>query len=141
MKKKFNVIDGLIILFLAAVVAVGMVYVRRISKPAEEGTKTIVLEVREKKELFASVMQEGDQLWDGTQKKEFGVLKSVEKRPARKDVVSQKDGTIRSVEIPERYDIYLTVEVPESEKVNVGKGLWLESQRYKCNGYILEVSE
>ena len=141
MKKKLNVIDLLIILFLAAVIAAGMLYARKISKPAEEGPKTIVLEVTEKREGFLSVMQEGDQLWDGTQKKEFGVLKSVESRPASKDAFSQKDGKIRKVEIPERYDLYLTVEVPESKKVNVGKGLWLESQRYKCSGYVLEVSE
>lgn len=139
--KKYNIIDILIVCLIAAVVAGGIFAVRQFTKESETETKTIVLEIRQQKDSFCKVIKKGDVVYDGVENTKLGAVKDFEIKPAETDGKSALDGTIKRVQIPERYDILLHIEAPKDTDVQVGKQLWIETSLYKASGYILGVTE
>lgn len=143
-KKRFNVLDWLIVLFCIAVLAGGAWFLTSRGKSADKSAdKTVVavLEVKEQYGAFETMLKHGEVLYDKVQNVEYGVLEDYEILPATKTTVSQLDGTVRNVEIPDRYDFHLSIRVPESEKVVVGKNLSLKAKLYRCSGYVIEVRD
>lgn len=141
MKKKFNVIDILIILFIVLAVGGGTFAVRSFMNRGSGETKQIVLEVTDKEENFCKVIKKDDEVYDGVENVKLGKVVDFEIKDAEIDSISSIDGTIKHTKIPERYDILLTIEIPQETDVQVGKQLWIESSMYKCSGYILEVND
>lgn len=139
--KKFNIIDILIVVLAVIIVVGGIFAVKQFTKETDTEKKTIVLEIKEQKDEFCKVIKSGDIVYDGTDNKELGKVKSFEIKPAVKDGKSLLDGTIKSTEIPERYDILLDIETAKDTDVQVGKQMWIETAVYKASGYILGVTE
>lgn len=139
--KKFNIIDVLIVVFVAAVVAVGMLAVNRFTKDEATETKTVILEITDQKEGFCSVIKEGEIVYDGTENTKLGTVTSYEIKPCEKYGTSLIDGTVKRSEVPDRYDILLYIEAPKDTDVQVGKQMWIETSMYKASGYILGVTE
>ncbi len=140
-KRRFNIVDILIVLVLAAVIAAACFFLagQKEQNEAAAVSKTVVFEAKEKTEEFCTLPKEGDIIWEGTKKVEFGRIKSVEKKPATTDTTSLKDGTMVKAEIPGLYDLYLTIEVTNpTVDTSVGKMMWINSRMYKSNGYIIE---
>ena len=140
-KRRFNIVDILIVLVLAIVIAAAC-FLLTCQKEQDElaaVSKTVVFEAKEKTEEFCSLPKEGDIIWEGTKKVEFGRIKSVDKKPATTETTSLKDGTMVKAEIPDLYDLYLTIEVTNpSVDTSVGKMMWINSRLYKTNGYVIE---
>ena len=141
MKKKFNALDVLIAVLIVVVCAGGIFVVRQLMSPADEGTKTIVVEVNDKKESFCDVLKKDDKVMDGVENVELGTIVDFEVKPAETDSISTLDGVISRTTVPERYDVKFVIEIPQSTEVQVGKMLWLETNFYKCSGYILEIND
>ena len=141
MKKKFNALDIFIIVAVIIVCAAGIYVVRQFMNPAEEGTKTVVVEVNDKKESFCKILKKNDEVMDGVENVDLGTIIDFEVKPAETDSISTLDGVISRTTVPERFDIKMTIEIPQSTEVQVGKMLWLETDFYKCSGYILEIND
>lgn len=139
-KKRFNAVDLIIVISVIAIAAVGFFAVKHFTGKTSEETKTIVLETKKKKEGFCDVVKVGEVAFDGVQNTELGKIKYVNFKPAVEDTISVLDGSIKSAEIPNRYDVYITIEVPADSDVAVGKQMWIETGTYKCDGYIVEVN-
>lgn len=141
-KKRFNFLDLLIILFCVLVLAGGTWFLTsRGKKAAEKPEETMlaVLEVKEQYGAFESMLSRGETLYDNVQNVEFGTLEDYTIVPSIATTVSQKDGTVRKTEIPDRYDFHLVLRIPKDEKIVVGKNLSLKAKLYKCAGYVIEV--
>lgn len=139
-KKKFNAVDLIIVILVIIIAAGGFFAVKHFTGKSSEETKTIVLETKKKKKDFCDVIKTGEIAFDGVQNVELGKIEGVEIKPAVEDTISVLDGSIKSAEIPNRYDAYITIEVPESCDVAVGKQVWIETGTYKCDGYVVEVN-
>lgn len=140
-KKKFNVIDTLIVVFVIVVIAGGAFAVRQFMNRGDGETKTIVVEVTERKESFCSILKKDDVAYDGVENVKLGNVVDYEVKPAEIDSISSLNGTIKHTVIPERYDILLTLEIPQETDIQVGKQLWIETSLYKCDGYVVEVND
>lgn len=140
-RKKLNSIDVIIVLIAVILIAGGAYAIKQFAGSGEEKSKTIVVEVREQKESLCNILKKDDIAYDGVENVKLGKVVNYEVLPAEIDSISTLSGTIENVLIPERYDILLTIEVPESTKVQVGKQLWIETSLYKCSGYVLEVDD
>lgn len=139
--RKFNAIDILIIFFAAVVIVGGTFAVNKFMNRESGETKQIVLEVLDNKKSFCDIVKTGETVYDGVENVQLGQIIAVETKPAETDSFSSIDGVIKHTTIPERYDMYLTIEIPQETDVLVGKQLWLETAAYKCSGYILEVND
>ena len=140
-KKKFNAVDVIIILFVVIIIAVVAFIVRQFINSGEGEMKRIVVEVTEQKDTFCDILTKGDIAYDGVENVKLGTVVDFEVKPSEIDSISSLDGTIKHTSIPERYDIFLTIEVPQETEAPVGKQLWIETSLYKCDGYIIEVDD
>ena len=140
-KKKFNVIDVLIILLVAVVIVVGAFVVRQAMNGSDGETKMIVVEVTERKKSFCDILKKDDLAYDGVENVKLGKVVDFEVKPAQIDSTSSSDGTIKRTTIPERYDILLSLEIPQDTEIQVGKQLWIETSLYKCDGYVIKVDD
>lgn len=143
-KKRFNILDFIIVLFCILVLAGGTWFLTSRGKQASkspEKTVIAVLEVKEQYGALESQLVRGEVLLDNVQKVEFGTLTDYKIVPSVATTISQTDGTVRKTEIPDRYDFHLSIRVPESEKIVVGKNLSLRGKLYKCSGYVIEVRD
>ena len=141
MKKKINALDVFIVILVVVVCAAGVFVIRQFINPADEGTKTVVVEVNDKKESFCEILKKNDKVMDGVENVELGTIVDFEVKPAETDSISTLDGVISRTRVPERYDVKFVIEIPQSTEVQVGKMLWLETNFYKCSGYILEIND
>ncbi len=141
MKKiKFNLIDILVVVLVLALIAGGVFFAKSYNKNEEQGTKTIVLEAKELKKSICDVVKTDDIAYDGTKNTRLGEIVDFEVKPAMTDSISSRDGVVKKVEIPERYDLYLTIEVPQNSDIQIGEHFWIETSVFKCNGYVLEIN-
>lgn len=140
-KKKFNAVDLVIVVLVIAIAAGGFFAIKMFSEKSEEQTKIIVLETKKKKESFCEIIKPGETAFDGVQNTELGKITDVQVKPAVEDIISVVDGSITNAIVPNRYDVYITIEVPESSEVAVGKQFWIETKTFKCDGYIVKVDD
>lgn len=139
--KKFNAIDVIIILFVAVVLVGGTFFVKNFMNGDSGETKKIVIEVLDNEKSFCDIIKTGETAYDGVENVKLGEIVGVEIKPAETDSFSSLDGVIKHTTIPERYDMLLTLEIPQETDVLVGKQMWLETPTYKCSGYILEIND
>lgn len=141
MKRKFNAVDLIIVIFILIVIAGGIFAVRMLGSEKTIETKTIVVELTKQKEYFTKIIKKGEIAYDGVENTRLGEVVDFKIENAKSDGISTLDGTVGRSPFPERYDIMLTIEVPESTDVQVGKQMWIETNTYKCNGYVLQVTD
>ncbi len=141
-KKRFNVIDTLIVLAVIGVIAAVILVMGITPETSASDTKTVVLEVKEKTEEFCRVPKEGDIILDAATKEEIG--KVVGKRTEEGEIIltSAEEGKAVKSKIPDRYSLYLTLELHTGlDKAKIGKNLYIQGRTYACSGYIVEVIE
>jgi len=141
-KKKFNLIDICIVL-AAVVIAAACVFVLGAKAPGTQAeTKTVVIEIREKTEDFCKIPQKGDVILDAATKQELGTLIETEKTEAFTSVASVEDAKMVKTRIPDRYHLYLTVEMHSmTQDAKIGKSMYIQGRTYACSGYIVDVVE
>ena len=143
MKKKFNIIDLVIVLVIVAVsAAVVMIMGVKEKVPENVNTRTIVVEVRQRSENFCNTPKEGDIIINAITKEEIGTLLKKEVVPAKDLVTSVEDGKFVNAEIPGYYDLYLTINLhADADIAKIGKSLYVQSRNYACTGFIVDVPE
>ena len=141
MKRKFNALDLLIVIIVLAFVAGGIFAVRTFTTEKTGETKIITVEVVKQKEYFTKVIKEDDVVYDGVKNVKMGKIVGYEVNNSMIDGFSAIEGTVDRVDYPGRFDILISIEVPVSADVQVGKQMWFETSTYKFGGYILGVEE
>ncbi len=137
-----NVVDLLIILVAAAIVVVGYKFLSTaVTEPAEQKTQLVTMEIVKKRESFCQSIKIGDEVIEKVNNVPYGIVKAVSYKPAEEYSVSQVDGTVKLVQVPERFDATVVLEVPVTESVQVGKLLSLKAKHFTGSGYVLAVED
>lgn len=151
MRCKFNVMDIIIVLILLAAVGAGVLLLGGGSNEGSAQTKTIELQVElaKQEEAFTKLPKVGDKANIGVKEKMTVTVTKVEVKPAITTAENIIDGTRPLVEIPERYDVLITlegegVETDEAVKLNdvaarVGDEAVIKSKNWAGVGVFLGV--
>ena len=142
LKKKFNIMDIIIILVVIAVCA-AVVLVMGTNKqlPKAEEPATVVLEIPQKSESFCNAAQEGDIIKDTNTKKEWGKIIKKEVKPAETILTSAEEGKFVKSLVPDLYDVYLTISFNSGKEdvAKIGKSVYIQSHDYACTGFVVEI--
>lgn len=151
MKVKFNIMDGIIVLVLLLAIAAGVVLLGGGGSVGSTETKTVTLqaELADQTQEFTTLPKVGDRVNIGVKEKMQVQVTKVEVKPSRvigKDLI---DGKATMVEVPDRYDVLITMEGEGVEsagdvKLNgvaarVGAEAVLKSKNWAGVGYFLAV--
>ena len=142
MTKRFNVIDILIAaVVLLAIAAVFFGTRRTQSGEREQSTKIVVMEVAETHEGLWRSVTIGDKVTEKVEKKEIGKITDVSVKPAEKASYDRRTGAAEIITIPEREDIYITMELDMNADVAVGKPLSIVTKHFAGHGYVMSIDD
>lgn len=152
MKIKFNSIDLLIIILLIAVTAAGGWFMtNRGKQSALSSNKTVevTVELTDKDKAFTELPKIGDRVVLGEKVKMNAVVTKVDIKNATMLGYDTLGGRILDSEIPEHYDVQITVQAQGSESpsevtingngVRVGMGVAMKAKDWSGYGYALAV--
>lgn len=153
MKVKFNAMDWVIVLALAAVVLAGVLLLgggSGGSQTAETKRVQLIIELTDRDETFINLPQVGDTAMIGVKEKMETVVTNVEILPATKRAENIVDGWAGSSELPGRYDVRITfegegVETNQAVTVNgvparVGEEAFVKSKNWAGAGFFVGVN-
>lgn len=139
--KRFNIIDVIVVAVIVAVIAAVAILKSADASNTEQSTKTVVLELSEKREGFSLNVVPGDRVTEKVKKVQIGTITEVEARPTEKNSYDRETGKAKVITIPEREDVYVTMEVDGSAEVYVGKQLSVITKHFSGSGYVVAVSD
>lgn len=158
-KVKFNVVDIIIILAVIAVAVVGVFYMKGLfgggssdsSSSAREVTATYQVEFTGKEQRLTELPKVGDSVNVGVKEKAPAKVIDVQINPARKVTYDVRgDGKAQWTEIPNQYDVLLTLESDAVESkssisasgvvLRVGEEAVVRGKGYSAEGYILNLN-
>lgn len=126
MKKKFNSIDFIIILFVVAALAVGGYMLLSKKDSTQVGDRnvkaTIQIEFMKKEAYLAEIPKVGDDVTIGVKEKMPAKVVTVDVKPAEAVSYDLLNGSASWQEIPNMYDIYVTMEadaVETKKQINI----------------------
>ena len=151
---KFNILDLFIIVMIIVLGVGGFYKVRKVNltdvdiiKPKPVELKIIVME-REK--LGVDMIKEGDILKEYDTGIVLGEIKNIEVNPASTEVATI-DGEIKIAEIPDRYDLLITVDAKAmitensimsgNKELRIGNKLVLRTKTYALDSIVLAVNK
>ncbi len=116
MKVKFNVMDAVIVAVLLVVIVAGVLLLGGgsggVLSGKQEDAKTIRLQVelKEQEEDYTKLLKVGDVVMIGVKEKMETTVTKVEVKPARMISYDQVGGRAYETELPDRYDVVVTLE-------------------------------
>lgn len=134
-----NIVDILIIVFAAAVVGGAYVFMKNnITKSTPTTTYNVTLELKNVEKDFCDSIIPGKTVMDRVQNKPFGTLNDVRIEPSVEYNVSSIDGTVSRVDVPERYNAELDMEITVDSEIYVGKYLSIATKDFTGAGYVIK---
>ena len=150
-KKRWTVIDTLIVVVVVAVAAVAYLQFGRKNTHSEKATVEAVMLITSQEPEFADALTVGDRITMSLTEKDSGVLKDFRVGPAKAMVYNSIDGTYKMEEIPNKIDVYATIELEcsvsdlaftvGSTDIKVGTSTPFRGKGYATYGYIIEINE
>lgn len=143
MSKRFNIIDILIVLAVILIAAAALVLSGKgkTGEDTESGVKTVVLEVMETHEGLWRNVTVGDKVTEKVEKKQIGKITDVSVKPATKASYDRRTGEPKIITLPEREDIYITMEIDKDADVAVGKALSIVTKHFAGHGYVTRIDD
>ncbi|GFN34313.1 DUF4330 domain-containing protein [Tepidimicrobium xylanilyticum] len=148
---KFNILD-LFIILMVLILSIGGFYKISRANPADMiRPKPIELKiiVMNREKIGVDVIKEGDILKEYDTGTILGQIKKVEVYPASTEVVTT-EGEIKAAEIPDRYDLIITIDgeaivtdnsiISGKSELRIGNKLVLRTKTYALDSIILEVN-
>jgi len=148
---RFNILDLFIIAIIIVLGVGGFYKVKKVNptnviKPKPVELKIIVME-REK--FGVDMIKKGDILKEYDTGIVLGEIKDIEVNPASAEVVTT-DGEIKIAEIPDRYDLLITIDAKAmitenaimsgNKELRIGNKLVLRTKTYALDSIVLEVN-
>ncbi len=151
-KPKFNIIDVLIILVLAAVLWVFANYASVKPVVSSDATVQYTVEIKGIREENVGAFAEGDQITGDKGGGVIGKIISVGEYENETTLTENvRTGEFDTAEIPNRYTVRLTIESPciknadgitvDDTDIKVGKNINIKTDKYVSKSTILEVKE
>lgn len=137
-----NLIDLLIV--LAAVLCVFAAYKileDRISVGGERASEVIVVEIKQKEDIFCRDIKQNVPIYDRTDNKQIGTLVEAQVKPSTSYTNSLIDGTVSEVSVPDRSDVLLTIALDTDTEMYVGKYISVNTKEFMGAGYIINMEK
>lgn len=137
-----NLIDLLIV--LAAVLCVFAAYKileDRISVGGERASEVIVVEIKQKEDIFCRDIKQNVPIYDRTDNKQIGTLIEAQVKPSTSYTNSLIDGTVSEVSVPDRSDVLLTIALDTDTEMYVGKYISVNTKEFMGAGYIINMEK
>lgn len=137
-----NIIDLLIIIFVALVAWVMVMFFSSNSNIAQETKKCrITIEMTAQEKYLYDAIVEDKQIFDKIQNQPLGTLVDKRIEPCVEYNVVPATGEYKETDVPDRYDIELDIDVSSSEDMYVGKRMSVQTKDFTGSGYIIRVAE
>lgn len=147
-KKRFNLIDGVIILVIIAVLFAGWFVFSNGDKG--EGTEIIYkVNILKAEKYLAPEIQVGDKLFDSVKNFEIGEITDIVVTDACESIYDPEMNVYRTVTVPERDDIMLTVKgsgsvdgetvVVNGYKLSIGKKMYIKGSNFATEAITWEI--
>ena len=147
-KSKLNILDAIIIVAVLGIVcllAFKFVGKNNVSRTGEFQTVEYIVRVENLRDFTAGAVLESGELYYEEDGALAGTIVSKEIVPAKAEI-RKTDGTPKIIDIPERYDVYLTVQADGVQKDN---GFYIQgksamnignTKMYKCGHVVFSGS-
>ncbi len=148
---KLSIIDLAIVLVLILVVGVGYTMFFAGGKNVDSTNNLVEydIEITLKTKEYADVIKVGDDIRDSVKGNYLGKVIDVQVMPSTKVTEDLENGKYIQAEVPNRYDIVLTLEAngmvtsssiaAEGSQIAVGKRMYIKGKGYASEGYILAI--
>ena len=151
-KSKFTVIDAVIIVVVLAVVIIGgKMLLPRILTPSDTRTVSCTVLLSDKEYALSEAMQVGDRVTMSLTEKDGGVITGIDVTPTKKTVFDSIGGTYVAQEVPDKCDIYVTLDVEAqvsdtavksgSVVLQVGSETPIRGKGYASTGYMIALDD
>lgn len=151
-KRKFTVIDVIIILVVLAALAFGVKkLLPSIMHPSNMQHINFTVMLPQQDENFAAAIKEGDKVTISLTEKDGGVVKAVRSEPATAIAFNSIDGSYANEVINGKSDVYVTVEANVTSTdlalkaggtaIKVGSDIPIRGKGYASTGYVIEINE
>ena len=154
-KGRFNIVDFILLLILAAIVAAIVLYFipgafNRITA-TDETDITFVLEFRGVDEDFVANIKNGDSVYDSSRNYQLGSVKSVESYAYNKLVYNEETGVAEMKNVPGLTNLVVTVTTQaiynygdgysvNGERIAVGRAYDISLPKFNGSAYCIELS-
>ncbi len=151
-KKKFTVIDFLIIIVILAAVIFGIFKMGIFKNSSKEESRAVSFEVliSECEENVADAISEGDVVSISNKEKDTAVVKSIRTETARTMTYNSDEGEYYMKPLEKKKDLYITLEADATQSdtlieigttpVKVGIGMPVRGKGYAVSGYVVGIS-
>lgn len=156
-KPKFNIIDGLIVLLVVAIIAAGIYLLggnkQTDSTGAENTTAIFQLQLTKVDESlynkFLAAMEAEETVWIGVKERFPGKIDMLEKAPASKITTNTQAGTAVVAEDPNLFDITIHISTPVLETdsgitaagtpIRVGEEVAVRGKGFAGYGFVIDL--
>lgn len=152
MKKKWTIIDTIIVLIVAAAAVVGgMKLMPSIGSGEEKDTVEFTVLIQNRESALADAIKPGVKATLSLTEKDGGIIKDVRSEVSKQMTFNSIDGAYENVEVEGKVDIYVTVEAECSitdkyiktgdTAIKVGADIPVRGQGFATSGFIIEIND
>lgn len=155
-KAKFNFIDAIIILLILAVIAAGLymflgggLFTTSAGGDGETSKIQYSVEIKQKTRDYCDNINVGDAVQIGDKEKASAVIEDIDIVPTKMLFEDKKSGVVHYSEIPEMYDIILTLSsdgrhtdsaiYADNVLVRIGERVTVRGKGYSGNGFVMSL--
>lgn len=137
-----NIVDLCIIVFVIAAASGAYAFLKNnITKSSPTQTYNVTLEFKGIEKDFGEAIIPGKTVYDRVQSQPFGVLNDVRLKPTVEYNVSNDDGEIKRVTVPDRYTAELDMQLTTDTEIYVGKYLSIATKDFTGAGYVIKMEK
>lgn len=141
--KKFNIVDLCIIVFVAVAVIFATIFLKNITNTQNQSQNNFVitLEAKEVKESVCNAVEKDKTVYDKVNNKAIGTLVDYSFKESEKYNVSEEDGKVKNVSVPDSYDLLIEIELNTRDDIYVGKFLSIKTKDFTAAGNVIKVGK
>ena len=150
---KINIIDFIVVLIIAIAVILSAIKfnINPVKNNVNETTFQYTLEVKGVRNFTVDAFQKGDLIYEGKTENLLGTIVDIKTTHAQK-YLADATGEIVLAEVPEQYDLSLTIEcngvksdkgleTPTGEKISLNKTINIFNKYCKTDFYVKNINE
>ena len=138
----FNIVDFCIIIFVAVVAFVAYSFLNNtVTNSTPTRNISITMELKNVEKELCDAIEVDQTVFDRVGNQKFGILTDARVKPATEVVISKLDGSVTEVEVPDRYNVELDMELTTDEEVYVGKSISIATKNFTGAGYVINLEK
>ena len=152
MKKKWTIIDTLIVLIVAVAAVIGATkLLPSVNSGAQKSKVEFTVLIQNREPALADAIKPGVKATLSLTEKDGGIIKDVKSEVSNQMTFNSIDGTYSNVDVEGKVDIYVTVEADcditdkyiktGDTAIKVGTDIPVRGQGFATSGYVIEIND